>query len=113
MVKALSRTASEEDAVVAEHVADECVHLGLLEEASVRAALLLKTPKLRWAADLFGEEVGDVDGTILTTQHAVGDAFAGDGLALVRGAVLLVVEFGAGLAVLEVAHEGLSLVDPD
>jgi hypothetical protein len=75
--------------------------------------LFLETAELRRTADLFGQKVRDIYRPMLATQHAVRNALACDGLALVGGAVLLVVEFGARFAVVEVAHEGFFLVNPN
>src|SRR5690349_5813088 len=115
MVQALSSTAAQEDARVAEYVADQVVHLWLLEGALLLFPGSLCAFKPGRAADHVDQEVADVDRAVLSAEHAVGDTLALNLVAFVAGRVLASggIEFGARLAFVQVAHEGFALVDPD
>jgi hypothetical protein len=97
----------ESDAIIAEHLADQVVHGGLLEAAMVDTTLLKAVEGSR-APDFFGQEISDIDGAILAAEHPIGNAGTLDLLASVCGLILGLVEHRSRLAVVQMAVEGLS-----
>lgn len=105
VVQTFPRTAGQEDALVTKHVADEFIHVRLFEGAIINPPGLLVTFEGSRAFDLLVEEVGKINRSILSTEHAIRYATALDLLALIARLVGVFIERGAGLALIKMAIE--------
>ena len=65
------------------------------------------------APDGLGKKVGDIDGSILATEHAVRNTAALDVLAVIIRIVVNTSELGGRLALVKVAEERFLLVNPN
>jgi hypothetical protein len=116
-VHALARHAVDFDVRVSEKGRDEIVECGFLERARslplVHAVLGFRALEFAWAFDFLREEIGNIDGSRLATEHPTRDAAALDASALIVGHILGVACFLRKRAVGEIAVETLELADPE